>query len=100
VLEYDTEIRPSWQHMAAPKTLVTVADAGHYAFSDICALAPFFTDECDGPEAGWADIAWVQQLTRTTVLAHIQVELLGEERAAEYRASAWLAGEAGVTVER
>ncbi len=46
ILPYDTEARPVYERMAGTRALATFDDAGHYAFSDICALFPFFTPEC------------------------------------------------------
>ena len=100
VLSYTSEIYPSYAHMASPKTLVNFHDAGHYPFSNMCDLAPFITEECDGVGGGWADVAGVQRLSRTIVLSHIRVGLLGEARDLPYTAGEWLMGIDGVTVEQ
>ncbi len=100
VLRYDREILPSYTNMAAPKTLVNFHDTGHYAFSNMCDLAPFFTSECDGPEGGWSDVGEVQRLSRTVVLAHIRTRLTGESRDQPWTAAEWLVDVPGVSVEQ
>ena len=98
VLRYDEEILPSYANMASPKTLVNFHGTGHYAFSNMCDLAPFFTDECDGVDAGWSDVNEVQRLSRTIVLAHIRHVMLGEDRDLPFTAAQWLQQSEGVTV--
>ncbi len=98
VLDYEQEIRPSFEAMASPKTMVTFHAAGHYPFSHICTLLPFFSDECSAGE-GWMDIELAQDLSKTIVLAHIGVHLLGDDRYAPWLASTWLAEHESVTVE-
>ena len=100
VLDYVNEIYPSYEHMASPRTFVNFHDTGHYAFSNMCDLAPFFTDECDGVEGGWSDVAEVQRLSRTIVLAHIRRHMVGETLDDPYMAPVWLSGVSGVTVEQ
>jgi len=99
VLDYNQEIYPSFEYMSSPKVLVNFHDTGHYAFSNMCDLAPFFTSECDGVEGGWSDVAEIQRLSRTIVLAHIRGWMKGDERDQAFTASEWLAGNMDVTVE-
>jgi predicted dienelactone hydrolase len=89
VLDYATEIRPCWEAMAAPKRLGTLADAGHYAFSDICALAPFIADDCDEEAGGWIDMELAHAITRTLVTAHLDLTLRGIAEAAPFLGPGW-----------
>ncbi|MEC8194289.1 MAG: hypothetical protein VX127_16250 [Myxococcota bacterium] len=98
VLDYNAEILPSYNHMASPKTLVNFHGAGHYAFSNMCDLAPFFTDECTGDDAQWAEVDRVQRLSRTVTLAHIRTVMGDSPEDGDYTASVWLADEANVSV--
>lgn len=98
VLGYVDEIEPSYANMASPKTLVNFHGTGHYAFSNMCDLAPFFTEECEGEEGGWSDVATVQRLSRTIVLAHLRHRWLGQDLDEPYTASNWLAGTPAVDV--
>jgi predicted dienelactone hydrolase len=100
VLDYGEEIHPCYENMASPKTFVNFHDAGHYAFSNMCDLAPFITDECEGVDGGWADVAEVQRLSRTIVLAHIRQQMRGEVLDQPYTAAEWLSDTPGVTVEQ
>ena len=99
VLSFDEEIVPSFSNMAAPKTLVNFHQTGHYAFSNMCDLAPFFTDECTSDEQTWTNVERVQQQSRTVLLAHIRSLLNGEAKDAPYRAEEWFAGVTDVTVD-
>ena len=100
VLDYANEIVPSYTNMASPKTLVNFHGAGHYAFSNMCDLAPFFTDECAGTDGQWADVDRVQHLSRTVTLAHIRSVMGVSPDDDDYAASVWLADEPDVTVAR
>jgi predicted dienelactone hydrolase len=99
VLDFSDEIRPCFDAMAAPKTMVEFHGAGHYAFSDICELAPFLYPECEGSDGGWMDMARAHELTNVIVLAHIGHALLGDARYQDYLAPIHGAGEADITVE-
>ncbi len=84
VLDYQTEIVPVAEALVAPKRFATFADAGHYAFSNICDLAPFWADDCD--ESGeWIDMELAQEISRVLVTAHLDQRFLGVDEAA-----AWL----------
>ena len=90
VLDYETEIHPVYEHLAAPKRLGTLADAGHYAFSNICDLAPFFADDCD-EDAGWIEMDLAQHITRVLVTAHLAQRFLGLDEAGAYLEAGYLA---------
>ena len=89
VTEYEAEILPTYEYLSSPKTLFTFADAGHYAFSDICRLAPILSDECGGVEDGFIDLDRAQYLTNILVTATLGVQLAGDDRYAP-----WLEAEA------
>ena len=84
VTEYDAEIRPTYERLSAPKTLYTFADAGHYAFSDICRLAPILSDECGGVEDGFIDLERAQHIANIVVTATLGVKLAGDDRYAPW----------------
>lgn len=71
-LGYEEEIRPSFEAMGPHKTLASFEGAGHYVFSDICLIAPFFSRECEGGD-GWIDLAPAQDTTRALVAAWLDV---------------------------
>ena len=84
VLPYDTEVLPVWESLGSPKTLATFADAGHYAFSDICRLVAGLFPDCSGPEEGWLDIEQAQATTNTIVTAFWKVKVAGDDRYAPW----------------
>ena len=48
VLGYDSEIRPTYDHLGGPKALATLEGFGHYAaYSDMCTILPVFGDCAD-----------------------------------------------------
>ena len=83
VLDYQAEIRPVAESLAAPKRFATLANAGHYAFSNICDFAPFIADDCD-EDAGWIEVALAQEITRVVVTAHLDQRFLGIEEAGDF----------------
>ena len=64
-------------------------NAGHYAFSDICAIIPMF-DDCDGDAGGWINIEQAHRITQTLVTAHFGVHLVGDDRFAPWLEAATL----------
>ncbi len=77
VLEYDDEARPTYERLASPQRLATFHQAGHYPFSDICALLGTLWDECDEGDDSWADVPEAQLHTNTLTVAALEVELRG-----------------------
>ena len=75
VLEYREDARPTFDHHAGPAMLATFSRAGHYAFSDICAIAPIFTTECEEEAAGWVSIEAAQAASATLVTAWVREHL-------------------------
>ena len=73
VLSYEQEERPCYEAAGAPRRLFTFHNTGHYAFSNLCDLAPFLSVEC--MEDGWADMEVVQQKTRLIVTAAAGIHL-------------------------
>ncbi len=80
-LPYDPETTGTYAALAAPKTLAAVQRAGHWSFTDLCALLPLA--DCAGETKGYLDPARTQQLVRTKVLAHVGLHLTGDPRWAE-----------------
>lgn len=83
VLDYDEEIRPCYEHMAPPKRMATLAEAGHYAFSDICRIASFLFDDCD-PALGFLDMERAHAIIRPIALAYLGVAFLDDDRYAPW----------------
>ena len=75
MLEYDDEARPTYERLSSPKRLATFHDAGHYPFSDICALLGTLWDECNAEDDSWADVAEAQAHANTLTVAALEVEL-------------------------
>lgn len=98
VLEYDEEIRPSYEAMGAPKMLATFEGAGHYVFSDICLIAPFFSPECEGGD-GWIELGPAQDTTRALVAAWLDVNFRGRAGAAEWLTEPGLGSPAYLSLE-
>lgn len=82
VLEYDTEARPVYERLAAPKRMATFHDAGHYPFSDICVLLGTIWEECDPDDDSWADVPEAQLHTNALTVAALEVELRGRSELA------------------
>jgi predicted dienelactone hydrolase len=90
ILDYQDEIRPVWDALGAPRRMGTLAEAGHYAFSNICDLAPFWADDCDD-EGGWIEMETAHAITRTVVTAHLDQRFLGIEEAGDFLDPGYLA---------
>lgn len=70
VLEYETEFLPTAERVGGPKKVVTLTDAGHWGFSDMCLLVPVFED-CQGTEAGYMDPDRTMSLTQYATTMHL-----------------------------
>jgi predicted dienelactone hydrolase len=90
-LPYEREARPTWEATAGA-TLGTLADAGHWAFSDMCALLPL--EDCAGASGGFMEPARVVEITTSRATAHFRVHLLGD-----VDAEPWLAGDVDLSWE-
>ena len=77
-LPYDTEGWPTLERLPAPSTRATLIDAGHWGFTDLCALIPGLAD-CAGAAGGFMEPARVRQATRTLVTAFAQHRLRGPD---------------------
>ena len=95
-LDYLEEIRPTYEAMGAPKGLATLADAGHWGFSDICEIVPLF-EECHGE--GWMDVQQVHDISVPLTTAYLQVKLAGDDRYTPWLAPGHLAEVEGLTWE-
>lgn len=81
---WEGEVYPIYADLqASPRAAAKVEDAGHYSFSDACALVPSFAD-CSPP---YRPPEEVQQIAKTLALAWVQ-RVRGFEEA-----EAWLPGE-------
>ncbi len=88
-LPYDSEIRPSYEALGAPKAIATLERTGHWSFTDLCELVPLIVD-CTGEAGGYTDPARVRAWTNTLVTAHLRVAFgLAPDDAAWLSAAAW-----------
>lgn len=82
VLDYDTEIRPVYEGMGAPKAMATLANTGHYAaYSDMCIIADLLGDrarDCAGEPEGFFDPALGLHLSKTLVTAFFKTRVVGD----------------------
>lgn len=86
-LPVDEEQAPTYAGLGEPKTLMTLERAGHFGFTDGCALLPIA--DCAGEADGYLDPLRIQELTATAVTAWLGATLREEERYTD-----WLAQEA------
>lgn len=98
-LDYDDEIRPCYENTLPPRRMATLKDAGHYAFTDICLLAPFITDECEEEAGGWLPLETSHRITNALVSAWLGVTLKGEERDRPWTEAGALSTEEALTFE-
>jgi len=84
VLPYDSEARPTYERLPAPKRLATFHEAGHYPFSDICWLIGTIWDECDPDDDSWADVEEAQRHTNALTVSALEVELRGRTELAPW----------------
>lgn len=96
-LPYDNEIRPVFDALGDPKTLITLERAGHWAFTDLCVLVPTVVD-CAGEAGGFMETEVVRDVSMTLVTAHLRNALYGHDLASWLVADAWV-DESDVTVE-
>jgi len=95
-LDYLEEIRPTYEALGAPKGLATLADAGHWGFSDICEIVPIF-EECHGE--GWMDVERVHAISVPLTTAYLEVTLARDDRYAPWLSEEQLAAVQGLTWE-
>jgi predicted dienelactone hydrolase len=74
-LPYTSEAKPVMDALASPHRGVTLHGAGHWGFSDLCAIVPF--DDCAGAEDGFMEPERTQYITRTIVTAAVGESLTG-----------------------
>ncbi len=79
-----TEVHPAFEHSPAPKIEAVLPLAGHFAFSDLCTLAPTMSPECDEQDAGYGVIADEQLAVQTVVTAFLGTRLAEDERYAPW----------------
>ncbi len=76
-MPYEREIRPVYEALPASAALVTLHDAAHFGFSDLCSALPL-GGECAGAEEGYMEIPRVHALSRTLTTAWIRARWRGE----------------------
>jgi len=85
-MPYDKEIKPTFDRLGGPATLGALADSGHWAFTDLCAILPL--EDCAGPSAGYMAPDRAQAITTSRVTAFLGRHLQQDERYEE-----WLVGD-------
>ena len=88
VLEYDTEILPTFDAMSTPKTLVQMNHVGHYGMTNICDIASFLSVECSGGD--WQAVEDVQAATNFFVLEHLNQQYFGVETNEPHSFQGWV----------
>lgn len=78
----EAEIDPLWTRLPAPKRLGVLEGAGHYVFSDVCALGDV-VEECAGEAEGYVDPDAAHAVVNALAVAFFQVTLNGDGRYAE-----------------
>lgn len=79
-----TEVHPAFTRSPAPKIEAVLPLAGHFAFSDLCTLAPSLTPECDEGDAGYGVIVDEQAALQTVVTAFLGTRLADDARYAPW----------------
>lgn len=79
------EVHPAYLAAPAPKSEGNLVNAGHFVYSDLCAIAPLLADECGGPDAGYIDVDLAHAEINTLITAWLTVNFVGDDRDA-----AWL----------
>ena len=77
--DYVDEIRGTYDALDSPKALWTLANAGHFVFSDLCRVAPFISDECT-EDIGFIDLAIGQEIVRTATTSWLRRSVVGDSR--------------------
>lgn len=80
-LPWEREGRPVFDALGPPRALGLFPRAAHWAFTELCALAPF--DDCAGEAGGFTEPAIVQATTSRLVTAHLGLHLRGDDRYAD-----------------
>ena len=79
----EREILPLNERLPTPKRMAVLADAGHYAFSDICRIGDI-VDDCAEEAGGYIELDRAHTLINTLATAFFMVELRQDERYAEW----------------
>ena len=74
-LPYESEAKPVMDALGSPHRGVTLHGAGHWGFSDLCAIVPF--EDCAGAEGGFMEPERTQSVTRAIVTAAVGEALTG-----------------------
>ena len=97
-LPYDSEMRPVFEALPDTARMLTLQDAAHFGFSNLCTSVPV-GEECAGSEAGYMDIERVHELSKITATAWIRSHLLGETAEDVFLDAAWVDTEGDATWE-
>ena len=88
VLEYDTEMLPTFDAMSTPKKLVQMNQVGHYGMTNICDIASFLSEECTGGD--WQAVEDVQSATNFFVLEHLNHHYFGTQSGDSHDFQEWV----------
>lgn len=78
-LPYNSEIRPTWQALPQGTPLLTLHDAEHWGFTDLCQLSSVLPG-CSGLAGGWMETERVHAVTREAVTAWMAWHVAEDER--------------------
>ncbi len=92
-MPYEGEIRPVFEALPDDARLVTLHDAAHFGFSDLCTALPL-GGECAGAEEGYMEIGRVHDLSRPLTTAWIRARWQGEASEESYLGAGWVEAEA------
>lgn len=96
VLDYQTEFLPTAERVASPKKVITLTDAGHWGFSDMCLLVGVFED-CQGESAGYMDPNRTMSVSQWAATMHLGWYLTEDPAYAPELWAGW--GDSDVQVE-
>jgi predicted dienelactone hydrolase len=82
----DTEVHPAYLAADPPKSEGNLANAGHFVYSDLCAISPVLAPECAGPSDGYIDVDTAHAEIDTLVTAWLGVNYLDDDRNAPWLA--------------
>jgi predicted dienelactone hydrolase len=84
----EDEILPLYERLPSPKRLSMLADAGHFAFSDICLLGDF-VDDCAEAEGGYIEMEVAHEIVRAQAAEFFGYSLGGDTRYLDWLGPVW-----------
>lgn len=88
-MPYEAEIRRVFEALGPDGALLSLADAGHFIFSDLCSLGMPFP-ECEGAAEGWIEVDRGHHLSRTVATAWVRARWRGETAEEQFLTSEYV----------